>query len=131
MAEKETKTELKKPESKKKEKLEPKQNWSSNEKQTSKDVYGCEILVDNGTLEEVSKTEYPNDASIVKYHVDDKVCLDLARGTRTKLFDMYYDKFKMGIKIIDYGKGTIKPALWGYQSATAPKKKKKKGQNQN
>ena len=125
MAEKETKTELKKPESKKKEKLEPKQNWSSNEKQTSKDVYGCEILVDNGTLEEVSKTEYPNDASIVKYHVDDKVCLDLARGTRTKLFDMYYDKFKMGIKIIHYGKGTIKPALWGYQSATAPKKKKK------
>ena len=44
---------------------------------------------------------------------------------------MYYDKFRMGIKIIDYGKGTIKPALWGYQSATAPKKKKKKGQNQN
>ena len=69
MAEKETKTELKKPESKKKEKLEPKQNWSSNEKQTSKDVYGCEILVDNGTMEEVSKTEYPNDAFIVKYHV--------------------------------------------------------------
>ena len=36
---------------------------------------------------------------------------------------MYYDKFKMGLKIIDYGKGTIKPALWGYQSATAPKRK--------
>ena len=123
MAEKQTKTELKKPESKKKEKLETKQNWSSNEKQSSKDVYGCEILVDNGTLEEVSKTEYPNDASIIKYHVDDKVCLDLARGTRTKLFDMYYDKFKKGLKEINWGKGTISPKVWGYKSSQ-PKKKK-------
>ena len=39
---------------------------------------------------------------------------------------MYYDKFKMGVKIIDYGKGTIKPNLWGYQSAQGPKKKKRK-----
>ena len=86
MAEKETKTELKKPAKKATKKPEVKQNWSSNEKQTSKDVYGCEILVDNGTMEEVSKTEYPNDAFIVKYHVDDKVCFDLTRGSRTALF---------------------------------------------
>ena len=65
MTEKQTKTELKKPESKKKEKLETKQNWSSNEKQSSKDVYGCEILVDNGSFKDVSKTEYPNDAFII------------------------------------------------------------------
>ena len=40
---------------------------------------------------------------------------------------MYYDKFKMGVKIIDYGKGTIKPSLWGYQSqGQGPKKKKRK-----
>ena len=93
MAEKETKTSLKKPAKKAEKKPEMKQNWSSNEKQTSKDVYGCEILVDNGTMEEVSKTEYPNDASIIKYYVDDKVCLDITRGSRTALFDMYYDKF--------------------------------------
>ena len=123
MAEKETKTELKKPESKKKEKLEPKQNWSSNEKQTSKDVYGCEILVDNGTIEEVSKTEYPNDAFIVKYHVDDKVCFDLTRGSRTALFDMYYDKFKKELKEINWGKGTISPKVWGYKSPQSKKKK--------
>ena len=49
MAEKETKTELKKPAKKATKKPEVKQNWSPNEKQTSKDVYGCEILVDNGT----------------------------------------------------------------------------------
>ena len=123
MAEKETKTSLKKPAKKAEKKPEMKQNWSSNEKQTSKDVYGCEILVDNGTMEEVSKTEYPNDASIIKYYVDDKVCLDLARGTRTKLFDMYYDKFKKGLKEINWGKGTISPKVWGYKSSQSKKKK--------
>ena len=124
MAEKETKTELKKPTKQVEKKPELKQNWSSNEKQSSKDVYGCEILVDNGTMEEVSKTEYPNDAFIVKYHVDDKVCFDLTRGSRTALFDMYYDKFKSGLKSIEYGFGNVKPNLWGYKTPSKNKKRK-------
>ena len=124
MAEKETKTELKKPTKQLEKKPEVKQNWSSNEKQSSKDLYGCEILVDNGTLEEVSRTEYPNDAFIITYHVDDKVCLDLTRGSRTALFDMYYDKFKGDLKSIDYGSGNVKPNLWGYKSPTKNKKRK-------
>ena len=105
--------------------------WTTTEKETSKEMYGCEILIENGSLDEVMTTDAPSDAWIVTYEIDGTAHRDLTRGTRAKLFDMYYDKFKMGIKIIDYGKGTIKPALWGYQSATAPKKKKKKGQNQN
>ena len=80
MAQKQTKTELKKPQTKKKEKLEVKQNWSSDEKKASKDIYGCEILVDNGSWQDVSKTEYPNDASIITYKVDDNLCYDLTRG---------------------------------------------------
>ena len=79
--------------------------------------------MDNGTLEEVSKTEYPNDAFIVKYHVDDKVCFDLTRGSRTALFDMYYDKFKKELKEINWGKGTISPKIWGYKSPQSKKKK--------
>ena len=123
MAEKETKTELKKPTKQLEKKPEVKQNWSSNEKQSSKDLYGCEILVDNGTFEEVSRTEYPNDAFIITYHVDDKVCLDLTRGSRTALFDMYYDKFKKELKEINWGKGTISPKIWGYKSPQSKKKK--------
>ena len=42
-----------------------------------------------------------------------------------KLFDMYYDKFKTGLKMIDYGKGTIKPALWGYNDPKTKTKKRK------
>ena len=96
------------------------------EKETSKQMYGCEILIENGSLDEVMTTDAPSDAWIVTYEIDGTAHRDLTRGTRVKLFDMYYDKFKMGIKIIDYGKGTIKPALWGYNNTTTPKKKKRK-----
>ena len=100
--------------------------WTPSEKESLKEQYGCEILIENGSIDEVMTTDAPSDAWIVTYEIDGTVHRDLTRGTRVKLFDMYYDKFKMGIKIIDYGKGIIKPSLWGYQSATAPKKKKRK-----
>ncbi len=47
---------------------------------------------------------------------------DLTRGTKTKIFDMYYDKFKHGLKDIQYGKGTISPKLWGHRAKQASKK---------
>ena len=100
--------------------------WTTTEKETSRETYGCEILVENGSLDEVMTTDAPSDAWIVTYEIDGTAHRDLTRGTRVKLFDMYYDKFKMCVKIIDYGKGTIKPALWGYNNTTAPKKKKRK-----
>ena len=100
--------------------------WTTTEKETSKEIYGTEILIENGSLDEVSTKDAPSDASIITYEIDGTIHRDLTRGPRVKLFDMYYDKFKMGLKIIDYGYGMIKPSLWGYQSATAPKKKKRK-----
>ena len=100
--------------------------WTPTEKESLKELYGTEILVENGSSADVMTKEAPTDASIVTYSVDGKEHQDLTRGSRVKLFDMYYDKFKMGVKIIDYGKGTIKPALWGYNNTTAPKKKKRK-----
>ena len=100
--------------------------WTATEKESLKETYGTEILIENGSLDEVMTTDAPSDAWIVTYEIDGTVHRDLTRGTRVKLFDMYYDKFKMGVKIIDYGKGIIKPSLWGYQSATSPKKKKRK-----
>tara|TARA_B100001250_G_scaffold402478_1_gene415647 strand:+ start:235 stop:603 length:369 start_codon:yes stop_codon:yes gene_type:complete len=111
-------------------KLEPKpevkfEPWSKEEKETSKTKYACEILVSNGSLADVHTTDAPNDAWVVKYTVDDKECLDLSRGTKTKLFDMYYDKFSKGLKSIEYGSGTVSPKLWGYQTKTSRKKKRK------
>ena len=70
----------------------------------------------------------PVSAYMVEYKVEDLSKFDIVlSGRKVDIFDMYYDKFKMGVKIIDYGKGTIKPSLWGYQSqGQGPKKKKRK-----
>ena len=100
--------------------------WTSSEKEELKEKYGCEILIECGSIDQVTSNKYPSDAYIVKYELDDKLCYDLTRGTKIKLFDMYWDKFKGGIKSIEYGKGSIKPNLWGYQS-TPTRKKKRKG----
>ena len=117
------KTEEKKLEPKPEPKFEP---WTKEEKESSKDKYCCEILVSNGSLADVNTVQVPTDAFIIKYVVDDKTLLDLSRGTKTKLFDMYWDKFKGGLKDIQYGKGTISPKMWGYQSPNTSKKKKRK-----
>ncbi len=99
--------------------------WSKEERESSKQKYSCEILVSNGSLEDVSVTQAPNDALIVTYTINQKTHLDLTRGSRTKVFDMYWDKFKDGLKKIDYGNGTISPKLWGYESTPSRKKKRK------
>ncbi len=114
-------TEVKKPEKK----VETKKSiWTSDEVNKLGEVYGTDIIVENGTLEEITTTQAPNDAYIIKYVYEDSVRCDLTRGTKTNLFDMYWDKLKNDLKSIDYGKGTIKPNLWGYK-APAPKKKRK------
>ena len=100
--------------------------WTDSEKESHKEQYGTQILVENGTIGECNTRDAPTDASIVHYVHNDRDCYDLTRGQRSKIFDMYYDKFKTGLKAINYGGGNIKPSMWGYQSATPPKTKKRK-----
>ena len=114
-----TATELKKPEQKKV------SIWTKEERDTLRAKYGSEIIVENGSYEDVNIQHAPSDAYIIKYMHEDKIHFDLTRGTKIKLFDMYWDKFKGGIHSIAYGMGTIKPNLWGYQSPTTKKKKRK------
>jgi len=99
--------------------------WTPTEKESLKESYGTEILVENGSPADVQTKDAPTDASIVTYIVDGKEHQDLTRGARVKLFDMYYDKFT-NVKRIEYGQGTVKPSLWGYNGEATPKKKKRK-----
>ena len=99
--------------------------WTPTEKESLKEMYGTEILVENGSSADVMTKEAPTDASIVTYSVDGKEHQDLTRGSRVKLFDMYYDKFT-NVKRIEEGQGMIKPSLWGYSGEATPKKKKRK-----
>jgi len=99
-------------------------SWTQSEKENSKKKYGVEIMIENGTLEQVRTKECPNDARIITYVVDGEVRYDLTRGPKAvSIFNMYWDKFRDGLKGIDYGHGRHNPKLWG---APPPKAKKKK-----
>jgi hypothetical protein len=99
------------------------QFWTSQERETSKSLYGCEILKENCTYQEANAKDVPNDAHIISYIVNDKMCYDLTRGAKVRLFNMYWDKFRDNLKSIQWGSGTINPKLWGYK---APERKKRK-----
>ena len=62
--------------------------WTPTEKESLKESYGTEILVENGSPADVQTKDAPTDASIVTYTVDGKEHQDLTRGARVKLFDM-------------------------------------------
>lgn len=99
-------------------------SWTPTEKELLKQKYGCEILVSDGTQEQVSTTDAPNDAFIVTYISEDTTHYDLTRSEKqVRIFDMYYDKFKSGLKSINFGMGRSNPKMWGNPP---PKVKKKK-----
>lgn len=86
--------------------------------------YGCDILLENTTIEQAKDSSFPNDAYLIWYNIDGKEIIDLVRGTRSRIFDMYYDKYGPGVvQKIDFGYGRTNPKLWGI---TVKENKKKK-----
>lgn len=102
------------------------QNWTTEEKKDIPPKYGCELIYEKATQEQIKDTTVPNDAYIITYKVEDTTYSDVCRGTKVKIFDMYYDKFGPGSIIsIDWGYGKTNPKLWNYKSPTSDKKKRK------
>lgn len=86
--------------------------------------YGCEVLLEKTTLEKTKDSSFPTDAYLIWYIDEDQQCIDLVRGTRVRIFDMYYDKYgSESIQRIDFGYGRSNPRLWGYKQ---PEKKKRR-----
>ena len=86
--------------------------------------YGCQILLEKTTLEKAKDKSFPSDAYLIWYNFDGKEYLDLVRGSRVRIFDMYYYRFGQGaIQKIDFGYGRTNPKVWGYKQ---PEKKKRK-----
>jgi hypothetical protein len=102
----------------------PMAEWTSEEKTNLISNYGCELLVENASPEQIKDPSFPNDAYQVHYKVNGNSYVDLCRGTRVKIFDLYYDKFGKGsVFKIDWAYGKVNPKLWGYKQ---PEKKKKR-----
>ena len=98
--------------------------YKKEEKNILPSNYGCDILLEKTTLDIAKDSSFPNDAYLIWYTLNDEIFLDLVRGTRVRIFDMYYDKYgPKSIKKIDFGYGRTNPKLWGYKQ---PEKKKRK-----
>lgn len=97
---------------------------SSKEIISSPAQYGCEILLEKTTLQQAKDKSFPNDAYLIWYEIDGKQYIDLTRGSKVRIFDMYYDNYGPGVvKKIDFGYGRTNPKLWKYEE---PKRSKKR-----
>lgn len=86
--------------------------------------YGCQILLEKTSLESAKDKNFPNDAHLVWYSINGEQYLDLTRGTRVRIFDMYYDKYGPGVvQKIDFGYGRVSPKMWGYKSPETKKRR--------
>ncbi len=90
--------------------------------------YSCEVILEKTTVEKADDTKLPSDAFNVWYVVEGKQHLDVTRSYKmVNVFDYYYDKYGKGsVQKIDYGKGVLNPAQWGYKNATPPRKGRRK-----
>ena len=88
--------------------------------------YSCQVLLEKCTLDQAKDKSFPTDARIVRYKVDGKDYMDVARSAKaSNIFDLYFDTYGMGaLQSIDYGYGTISPGQWGYKSPSKTKKRK-------
>ena len=98
--------------------------WTPEEKKETSSRYGCEILFERATLDQVKDPSLPNDAYLIFYRIENQTYMDLCRGRRVKIFDLYYDKFGPGsVQKIDFGYGRVSPRVWGYKTPDGKKKK--------
>ena len=99
--------------------------WTAEEKRDLPPKYGCELLIADASMDQVKDSSFPSDAYLIYYKINENNYIDLCRGRRVNLFDLYYDKFGPGtIQKIDFGYGRVNPRLWGYKSKTDGKKSK-------
>ena len=100
--------------------------WSEEELQSCKRIYGCIVLKQNCRPSDAQDRSLPTDAFLVKYRVDGEIYYDVTRSSKeVKLFDMYYDRFKQDFISFEWGAGTVKPKLYGYQAPDSKKKGKR------
>jgi hypothetical protein len=95
----------------------------SEEKNILSSNYGCEIILEKTTIESANDKSFPSDAYLIWYVLENESFLDLVRGSKSNIFDMYYDKCgPNSIQKIDFGYGRSNPRTWG----NLPKENKKK-----
>ena len=98
--------------------------WSPEEKESMVQSYSCHLVVERATPEQIKDKTLPTDTLQVQYRLNDEVYIDLCRGKKVDVFNLYYDKFGKGALIyIDWAHGTVNPKMWGYKPQDKKKRK--------
>ena len=56
--------------------------WTKEEKERINSVYGCELIYENATPDQIKDTSVPNDAYLVYYEVAGENYVDVCRGRK-------------------------------------------------
>lgn len=83
----------------------------------------CKIIHENCDESLAKDKTLPSNSYLVKYYNEDNLRYDIVIcNKRSDIFDMYWDKYREGLKSIKWTEGRVNPKLWG----VAPKEVKKK-----
>ena len=56
--------------------------WTPEEKTNLPPRYGCQILLQDTTIEQAKDSSFPSDAYLIWYEVDGRECIDLCRTSK-------------------------------------------------
>ena len=65
----------------------PSSAWSAEEKKLIS-TYGCQLIYEDATQEQLVDRKVPTDSMIISYKVEDKLHQDVCRGSKVNLFDL-------------------------------------------
>lgn len=87
------------------------------------DLDMCKVVHQDCSKELAKDKSLPLNSYLVTYMVDNSVKYDIVVcNKRVQIFDMYWDKYREGLKDIRWTDGKVNPKLWG----NPPKESKKK-----
>lgn len=86
--------------------------------------YGVTVIHINCDPTSAKDKSLPTNSYLVKLQDEDGEWFDIVMGSRSDIFDAYYDSFGHCMKRMEWTDGTRNPKLWG--EINKPKGKKKK-----
>lgn len=87
--------------------------------------YGIKIISQNCSPEAAKDKSLPRDSYLMLLDNCENSWFDVVKGTRSSVFDAYYDMFGGVIQSMEWTDGTVPSKLWGNQNQTKEAKKKK------
>ncbi len=87
--------------------------------------YSIRILSQNCSPEVAKDKSLPRDSYLMLLNDGEVSWFDIVKGTRSDIFDAYYDMFGGVIQFMKWTDGTVPSKTWGYVSQTKEVKKKK------